>query len=740
VTEEQNTHVPLGARIRRLLTLNIGGKIILPYVILTWIVASVGLYVVSSLVVSSIDERMTNQLFDAGGVVSDSLVLQEREHIESARAVAYTVGLAEALQDGDRERVQELAQPAGVAQGVECMIVTDGDGQEMLQILVQDDDTYRTVDTPSDTTGLWMVESLLEAGDPAGLPQRGLALHYLNDRYYYFTAVPVPADDQVAGVVVVGTTLDTLLRQFYHTALAHVTIQLDGHAIASTFTLSGHPAEVEALLDQLSLTPEMNENVLSNQDIIIGENSVVVHNDSYRVAHSVLKVGNSILGTFSVALPSNFIVEQRVTTRNTYVFLFALATTGVFALGYGISRLITNPLGRLVRTSQAVAEGDLQQRTGIVSGDEIGYLAATFDEMTGRLAERTRALEETLSRLRAILSSIGDGVLLEDLDKNLIPLNETAKTLLEEMQEQALVAPLRELSSTDFEDAPSSQDPWLLERRNFEVGKKVVSAHAAAVRTEGNEYLGTVIVLRDVTAEVEAEQLKDSFVAHVSHELRTPLTAIKGYSELMLTTSDSLTTSQQGFLKAITRHTDSLVAMINALLDFSEVEAWNTLKLHQQPIQPATIIEEIADEWRSHIEEKELEFRVNIPDDLPEIDGDARRLRWAITNLVRNAWQYTPEGGQVTIQLTRQNGKIVLDVSDTGLGISAETQSQLFSRFYRAQEVTTGDTRGIGLGLYVTKVIVEAHGGEVQLSSQEDVGSTFSIILPIAHNDLESDV
>jgi PAS domain S-box-containing protein len=134
-------------------------------------------------------------------------------------------------------------------------------------------------------------------------------------------------------------------------------------------------------------------------------------------------------------------------------------------------------------------------------------LAETFDEMTDRLSERTRALEEAIGRMRAILSSIGDGVVLEDLEGKLDPLNAAAEALLEEMADNFALGPLRELSVEGYEQISDLQpSPWLLERRRFQVGKKVISAHSAAVRTEKGEHLGTVIVLRDVTAEVLATQ------------------------------------------------------------------------------------------------------------------------------------------------------------------------------------------------------------------------------------------
>jgi len=723
-------------RLGNFLVLNIRAKIILPYLVLTLIVAVVGTYVVTSLVAGSLDERLTNQLVEAGRVVSDSLARREIAHLEAARVVAFTRGLAEALSTRDQDGVTRLAQPAGAGLGVECLIVVDADGHDLLQGLKQTDGSFQVVKSQFDTASLWMVQTLLKAGDPNALPKRGLGLLPANRRYYYFTAIPVSLEDKVVGVVIVGTSLDTLLPYFKASSVADVIIYLDGgRAIGTTFALPEESTDTTALLETLSITPDLYESTLDNADSTAGENTLI-HDRSYRLGRGPLRVGRDKLGVFAVALPTNFIIRAGATSRNTYALLFTVAMACVVVIGYLIAQRITHPLNRLVRTSNAVAEGDLTQRTGIISSDEIGALANTFDEMTGRLEDRTQALEQLLQdykeaagRMRAILSSIGDGVILEDTQGDFIPLNAAANTMLTEMASNFLLSPLRELSEKPEPASESGLNPWLLEHRRFQMGPKTVSVHTAAVRTDDGRHLGNVIVMRDVTAEAEAEQLKDAFVAHVSHELRTPLTAVKGYSDLLLAAPETLNDQQRSFLQTISHHTDDLIGMINGLLDFSEMEAKGRLGLQRRPVVLSTLVEEIARTWQPEMEDKGLVFQVNLLADGCRVNADIKRLRWALINLVRNAWQYTPSGGQVTLRLSARDGHAVLDIIDTGVGISSQDQTRLFSRFFRASDMAD-DVRGLGLGLYVTKAIVEAHEGEIRVESEKGVGSTFSIILP----------
>jgi signal transduction histidine kinase len=724
-------------RLPRALSPKIRIKIIFPYLILTLVVAVIGTYVVTNLVSTSLDERLVNHLLESGRVVSETLVRWELDHMESGRLIAYTRGVIDALEAGDHDTVAELVKPAAVGLGAECVIMIDADSNEALHLLAQEGSTLAEIGVETNAPELWIVQSLLTEGNPEALPRRGIGVHPLDGRYYYFTAITVGLD-QVVGVVVMGTSLDTLLPELKETALADITIYAgEGHPIGTTFELAVPDEEAESLLTQLTMPEETYEESLYSDDYTIAE-TIDVNNRAYRIARGPLMVGEERLGVFSVALPSDFIFRAGMIGRNTYAIIFGAAMAAVILLGFLVARIITNPLNQLVKTSRAVAEGNLGQRTGIESSDEIGLLATTFDEMTERLEERTRALESLLhtyqeasGRLRAILLSIGDGVLLVDLDGNLAPLNPAAEVLLEEMAHSVQADSLRELIFED--DTAPRPAPWQLERRHLQVGKRVISVHSADVRTDTNERLGTVIVLRDVTAEFEAERLKDAFVAHVSHELRTPLTSIKGYSSILsASAADVLDEQQQGFLTIINRHTDNLIMMIDELLDFSEMEAKGTLGIQRESIVLADFVTDISDEWRPKMDDKELTFELDIPPSLPIVEADSRRLRWAIINLVRNAWQYTPSGGAVTIQPTSADEYVILKVSDTGVGMTSEEQQQIFNRFYRPLHEEDDDVRGLGLGLYVTQAIIEAHGGELVVESEKGVGSAFSLVLPIS--------
>jgi signal transduction histidine kinase len=371
-------------------------KVILPYLLLTLIVAVTGAYVVTRLVSSSLSERLSNQLLEAGHVVSDMMARQEIKHLEAARIVAYTRGLGEALQAGEVDQVTILAKPAAGGLNVESLIVVNTQGNESLHLIKQSNNTIMDVTQPGHAINLPIVKSILTENNANSLPQRELALDPVDGRYYYFTTIPVVTKNQVVGAVVVGTSLNTLLTFLESASLADVIIYgKNGQAIASSL---GSPETQNLFLRTLSIPSERYQEVILDDNTVRGEN-LLADGRWYSLARGPLKVSGDHIGVFAVVLPLDFVVQSGSVSRNNYILLYSAAMIAVILTGYFVARLIINPLSKLVRTSRAIAGGDLTRRTEIESRDEIGVLANTFDEMTENLQQRTLELEKTNQRL-----------------------------------------------------------------------------------------------------------------------------------------------------------------------------------------------------------------------------------------------------------------------------------------------------------------------------------------------------
>src|SRR4029077_1475266 len=226
----------------------------------------------------------------------------------------------------------------------------------------------------------------------------------------------------------------------------------------------------------------------------------------------------------------------------------------------------------------------------------------------------------------------------------------------------------------------------------------------------------------------EANRLKTEFVSMVSHELRTPLTSIQGYAELLLE-DEQIAEEQRESLTLVKKNSDRLLGLINDLLDLSRIEA-GRVDLQRTSLDLARLILEVAGSLRPLIEAKRQRLRLELGDALPAVWADADRVTQILTNLISNAHKYTLMDGSITVAARRDEGFVRVDVSDTGIGLSPEDQAQLFTTFFRAHDRSLQVGGGTGLGLVITRLLVELHGGRITVSSAPGQGSTFSFSLP----------
>lgn len=349
---------------------------------------------------------------------------------------------------------------------------------------------------------------------------------------------------------------------------------------------------------------------------------------------------------------------------------------------------------------------------------------------------------------QAILESIADGVVVTDQHNQIILANAPATAILGIPKENLVGKPITEFTGLY---GGQREDSWLEtikrwskhaeqiqewtyidERLTFE--NKVVSVHLSPVLA-GKQFFGTVSIFRDITKEVELDRLKSEFVSTVSHELRTPMTSIKGYVDLMLMgAAGQMSESQVRYLKVIRNNADRLHMLVNDLLDISRIETGKT-QLDLRPTDISLLLEQVVEghlRGRIQHEGKAITVHTDAPPTLPLVNIDRRRITQVLTNLLDNAFNYTPEHGEIRLT-ARENGRYVyISVQDTGIGIAPEDQKRIFDRFYRAQHEVVQRVPGTGLGLSIVNSLVQMHGGELHLESQPNVGSTFTFNLPIA--------
>ena len=359
------------------------------------------------------------------------------------------------------------------------------------------------------------------------------------------------------------------------------------------------------------------------------------------------------------------------------------------------------------------------------------------------LAHQYEEAERARGQARAILDTTEEGMALLAADGRVLAVNRRFQELFATGADDLLgrhLDEVRGLLDRFFGDRVDSTGlAALLADRQRRVAGEVrqrwpeerdLQVVSSPVEAEGGAALGRLFAFRDVTQERAAERVKDQFISLVSHELRTPLTSIKGYVELLLDDEEGqLSAEQRDFLGIIKHNADREVALVNDLLDLSRLEE-GKFRIALAPTALRPLLETAATSLRPAIEAKGQALLLDLPDGLPMLLGDAVRLGQVFTNLLSNAHKYTPAGGRITVRAACEAGAARVEVADTGVGLSTEEQARLFTKFFRAANAATRAVGGTGLGLTITRALVELHGGTIAVESAPGRGSTFRVTLP----------
>ena len=386
----------------------------------------------------------------------------------------------------------------------------------------------------------------------------------------------------------------------------------------------------------------------------------------------------------------------------------ALALALAVALVTAILESVRRPLAELVDAAERLAAGELSVRVDESSPGELAELGGAFNAMAADLQRATAELEAERQRLAVTIESLGDALLVTD-DRHVV---RTANPRAGELVPEAQVG------------AHLDAIAWLPGPIDALAGEVVVShgGRSLAVTASRLGFAGEGLVwtVRDVSERARLERLKSEFVSTASHELRSPLTSIKGFVEL-LHASPGLTDRQREFVDIVLTSTNRLVDLVNDLLDVARVEA-GRLEVHPRPTDVVALIHEVTGLLGARLVARDQDLEIDVPDDLPPALADPGRLRQVLTNLLTNAHLYTPEGGRVRVGADATDTEVLIEVTDTGRGMTPEQLEHAFERFYRA-----GDSSepGTGLGLAIVKALIDLQGGTIDVRSAPGEGTSF---------------
>jgi len=411
-----------------------------------------------------------------------------------------------------------------------------------------------------------------------------------------------------------------------------------------------------------------------------------------------------------------------------------LGAAAAWILGAWLARALSAPILELARAARRISTGDLTRRADVRGTDEIGQLADAFNVMAEQLRQKLAALGEERTKIEAIISSMNDAVVAVDRQGVILLLNRAAGDLFG-LPLDARGRRLRDILGDhplcrSLEATAGRGEDTVDEFVLGPSGEQSLDLHATPLRGPAGQTSGAVAVVRDVTDLRRTERLRRELTANVSHELRTPLTAIKGFAETLLEGAMADEATCRRFLTIIDSEATRLMNLVDDLMALSRLES-KAVTMDLAPVRLDKLVGEALSRMRPQAERRHIALQAagEVPGD---VMADPDRLLQVLTNLLDNAIKFTPEGGRVGGGVGRGAGRAIVAVSDSGRGIPEDDLPRIFDRFYRVERSRTREAGGTGLGLAIARHIVEAHGGRISVQSRVNVGSTFTVTLPLA--------
>ena len=394
-------------------------------------------------------------------------------------------------------------------------------------------------------------------------------------------------------------------------------------------------------------------------------------------------------------------------------------------------RMIMRPAVEITKAIQGIAAGNLDQQIPIRTNDEIGQLAHAFNAMSNSLQMTMTTIVDERSNLATVLFNLTDGILMTDAEENILLVNPAAARLFNfdeiNVTGHSLIEALHDYEIDEIVkksiNSGSEQTVQLESSGRF---LRVVAVPISPGRSNA-----TLVLFQDLTELRNLQTMRRELIGNISHDLRTPLAGIKAMVETLQDTALDDKKAANDFLTRIDDEVNRLTQLVSEITELSRIESGKA-ELRKEPININLLIQDVITHINPLADSQQIIINTSLNPDLPIISADKDRIRQTLINLLHNAIKFNHPGGKVLISSNFNTVFVIVNVSDTGLGISKDDLPHIFERFYKGDKSRAKG--GSGLGLAIAKHTIQAHGGNISVISEEGKGSTFSFAIPIKDN------
>lgn len=495
----------------------------------------------------------------------------------------------------------------------------------------------------------------------------------------------------------------------------------------------------QAIVGQLSDDADVRQAQFQGADIPRQVVDPVTNTRRWKLVTPVVSTEEEPQQLGAILMESDIESVYEQISQITWVFLQSSAVAIVLSLvlAHMVARALTKPIKEMQTQTKAIAEGDYSGTLKVYGEDELGQLAALINELSDEVSEAQESIDAERRRLDSVLTHMTDGVIATDRRGKIIIVNDMAEMMLDvkadDVRGENLLKVLDVEDELTLRNLLESQEDILVTGAFIEA-PTILRASFSLIQRDSGFISGIVCVLHDVTEQEKIEAERKQFVSNVSHELRTPLTSMRSYIEALSDGAWKDPDLAPRFLEVTQNETDRMIRMIQDLLHLSRIDTGKS-ELELEIVDITEMVDHVLNRFDMLIQSQDFEENhYHIKRDLLKesvfVEVDPDRMIQVLDNILNNAIKYSPDGGTITGRMRVKEDKVILSISDEGMGIPKSDLNKIFSRFYRVDRARSRAMGGSGLGLAISQEVVEQHGGRIWAESTIGEGTTFHLSLP----------